>query len=49
MVNDIRYDGMAADVWALGATCFMLGVGTPPFLANKIMLLCHKIINDPVP
>ena len=43
-----EYDGAAADVWALGATMFMLRFGTPPFLANKIMLLCYKIIHDEV-
>ena len=26
----------------------MLRFGSPPFLANKIMLLCRKIVHDPV-
>jgi serine/threonine protein kinase len=41
-----KYDGAAADVWALGGTMFMLRFGTPPFLAPKVMLLCYKIIHE---
>ena len=42
------YDGNLADVYALGATMFMLRCGTPPFVANKLIVLYHKIQEDPV-
>jgi [calcium/calmodulin-dependent protein kinase] kinase len=42
------YDGNLADVYALGATMFMLRCGTPPFVANKLIVLYNKIQSDPV-
>ncbi|CAM9312051.1 unnamed protein product, partial [Ectocarpus fasciculatus] len=40
--------GQLADVWAIGATMFMLLFGFPPFLAGSIINLYQKIINDPL-
>ena len=40
------YDGPSADVWALGATMFMLRAGRPPFVADKVVQLYHRIIHD---
>lgn len=42
------FSGQLADVWAIGATMFMLRFGHPPFMANTILSLYHKIINDPL-
>ena len=37
-----------ADVWALGATIFMLKYGHPPFVAGNLLTLYNKIQNDPL-
>lgn len=42
------YDGQLADVWAIGATMYMLKFGTPPFIASNVMSLYFKIQNDPL-
>ena len=42
------YDGQLADVWAIGATMYMLKFGTPPFIASNVMSLYYKIQNDPL-
>ncbi len=42
------YEGELADVYALGATIFMLRCGKPPFVANKLITLYHMIQEDPV-
>lgn len=42
------YDGQLADVWAIGATMFMLKFGCPPFLASSVLALYYKIQNDPL-
>jgi serine/threonine protein kinase len=42
------FSGQLADVWAIGATMFMLRFGHPPFLAKSIINLYHKICNDPL-
>lgn len=42
------FSGQLADVWALGATMFMLRFGNPPFVAKSIINLYNKIQNDPV-
>ncbi|EGB10262.1 hypothetical protein AURANDRAFT_23116, partial [Aureococcus anophagefferens] len=42
----LPYDGPSADVWALGATMFMLRAGRPPFVADKVVQLYHRIIHD---
>ena len=43
-----EYDGKLADVWALGATMYMLRFGRPPFLAKKVIELCYKIVHNDV-
>lgn len=42
------FSGQLADIWAIGATMFMLRFGHPPFLAKSIINLYHKICNDPL-
>lgn len=42
------FSGQLADVWALGATMFMLRFGHPPFVAKTIINLYNKIQNDPL-
>lgn len=37
------FSGQLADVWALGATMFMIKYGHPPFVANTVLALYHKI------
>ena len=43
-----EFSGQLADVWALGATMFMLRFGNPPFVAGNIMSLYYKILNEPL-
>lgn len=43
-----QFSGQSADVWAIGATIFMLKFGRPPFVAKTILNLYHKIQNDPL-
>ena len=42
------FSGQLADIWAIGATMFMLRFGHPPFLAKSIIHLYSKICNDPL-
>ncbi len=42
------FSGQLADIWAIGATMFMLRFGHPPFLAKSIINLYHKICHDPL-
>eukprot|EP01039_Chlorochromonas_danica_P003691 gene3691-4038_t len=42
------FSGQLADIWAMGATAFMLRFGHPPFLAKNIIHLFSKICNDPL-
>lgn len=42
------FSGQLADVWAIGATMYMLRFGSPPFVSGNIMALYNKIINDPL-
>jgi len=44
----LAYDGYLADVYAVGATIFMLRCGHPPFVASKLIALYHKIQEEPV-
>ena len=44
----LAYDGYLADVYAVGATVFMLRCGHPPFVASKLIALYHKIQEEPV-
>lgn len=30
------YSGQLADIWALGATMYMIRCGKPPFMANQV-------------
>ncbi|CAM9095369.1 unnamed protein product [Chrysoparadoxa australica] len=40
------YDGQLADVWALGATLYMIRCGRAPFIATQVMKLYEKIQLD---
>jgi [calcium/calmodulin-dependent protein kinase] kinase len=40
------FSGQMADIWALGATMWMLKFGNPPFIAKNIVALSNKIQND---
>jgi serine/threonine protein kinase len=42
------FSGQAADIWAIGATTYMLRFGYPPFVAKSLIHLYTKIVNDPV-
>ncbi|KAI9992650.1 hypothetical protein PInf_014510 [Phytophthora infestans] len=48
MCSGEEYSGQLADVWALGATIFMLKFGNPPFLAKSAMQMFERIQNDPL-
>jgi hypothetical protein len=48
LCEGVSFSGQLADIWAIGATIFMLRFGHPPFIAKNIMNLYSKIINDPV-
>ncbi|KAL4100407.1 hypothetical protein PRIC1_008201 [Phytophthora ramorum] len=48
MCSGEEYSGQLADVWALGATIFMLKFGNPPFLAKSAMRMFERIQNDPL-
>ena len=40
------FSGQLSDIWAMGATMFMLRFGHPPFVAKSIVKLSDKILND---
>ena len=40
------FSGQLADVWAMGATIFMLKYGHPPFIAGNIINLYNKILHE---
>lgn len=40
------YSGQLADIWAVGATMYMIRCGRPPFIANSVLQLYYKIQND---
>lgn len=42
------FSGQLADIWAIGATMFMLRFGHTPFVAGNILALYAKIQNDPL-
>lgn len=42
------FSGQLSDIWAMGATMFMLRFGHPPFVAKNIVKLSDKIMNDPL-
>jgi len=44
----VTFSGQLADIWAIGATMFMLRFGHPPFVANNILALYAKIQSDPL-
>ena len=46
--KNTAFSGQLADVWAIGATIFMLRFGNPPFVAKSIINLYYKICNDPL-
>lgn len=48
MCSGEEYSGQLADIWAVGATIFMLKFGNPPFLAKSAMQMFEKIQNDPL-
>lgn len=48
MCSGEEYSGQLADIWAVGATFFMLKFGQPPFVAKSAMQIFDKIQNDPL-
>lgn len=42
------YEGKAADMWALGATIFMIRCGRPPFVGEGALQLFHNILHERV-
>jgi len=42
------FSGQLADVWALGATIFMLKFGHPPWVATNVLNLYNKIQTEPL-
>lgn len=48
MCSGEEYSGQLADIWAVGATFFMLKFGQPPFIAKSAMQIFEKIQNDPL-
>lgn len=48
MCSGEEYSGQMADIWAVGATFFMLKFGNPPFVAKSAMQMFEKIQNDPL-
>ena len=46
--DNSEFSGQLADVWAMGATIFMLKYGHPPFVAGNIISLYNKIMHDPL-
>ncbi|OQR97984.1 kinase [Thraustotheca clavata] len=46
MCSGIQYSGQLADVWAVGATLYMLKFGNPPFVAKTTLQVFEKIQND---
>ncbi|CAK4697109.1 hypothetical protein AeNC1_000014 [Aphanomyces euteiches] len=48
MCSGAQYSGQLADVWAFGATLFMLKFGNPPFVAKSALQVFDRIQNDPL-
>ncbi|RHY48014.1 hypothetical protein DYB28_003823 [Aphanomyces astaci] len=48
MCSGVQYSGQLADVWAVGATLYMLKFGNPPFIAKSALQVFDKIQNDPL-
>ncbi|RLN65271.1 hypothetical protein BBJ28_00003453 [Nothophytophthora sp. Chile5] len=46
MCSGEEYSGQLADIWALGATIFMLKFGNPPFVAKSAMQMFERIQHD---
>jgi hypothetical protein len=42
------FSGQLADIWAMGATIYMLRFGHPPFIAKSIIHLFSKICHEPL-
>jgi hypothetical protein len=42
------FSGQLADIWAIGATMFMLRFGHPPFVASNVLALYNKILTEPL-
>jgi hypothetical protein len=43
LVSGNAYNAQLADVWALGATIYMLRCGRPPFVSLQLVELYHKV------